>query len=126
MREHGVLNRVLLIYDETVRRLDAEQDVPPSAIRDAAAIVRSFIEDYHERLEEAYLFPRFEKEHRLADLTSVLRTQHRAGRRLTDQVTQLASLQTLKEAARADMLKSTLRQFNRMCRPHEAREVMTS
>jgi hemerythrin-like domain-containing protein len=122
MREHGVLNRVLLIYDETVRRLDAKQDVPPNAVRDAAAIVRSFIEDYHEKLEEDYLFPRFEKARRLADLTSVLRAQHQAGRRLTDQVTQLASLQALKDPARADTLKSTLRQFNRMYRPHEARE----
>jgi hemerythrin-like domain-containing protein len=122
MREHGVLNRVLLIYDETVRRLDAKQDVPLKAVRDAAAIIRSFIEDYHEKLEEDYLFPRFEKAHRLADLTGVLRAQHQAGRHLTDQVTQLATLQTLKDSAKADTLKNTLRQFNRMYRPHEARE----
>jgi hemerythrin-like domain-containing protein len=122
MREHGVLNRVLLIYDETIRRLDAKEDVPPKAVRDAAAIIRTFIEDYHEKLEEDYLFPRFEKAHRLADLTSVLRAQHQAGRRLTDQVAQLASLQTLKDPGKATTLKDTLRQFNRMYRPHEARE----
>jgi hemerythrin-like domain-containing protein len=122
MREHGVLNRVLLIYDETMRRLDAKEDVPPMAVRDAAAIIRTFVEDYHEKLEEDYLFPRFEKAHRLADLTSVLRAQHQAGRRLTDQVTQLASLQTLKDPGKATTLTDTLRQFNRMYRPHEARE----
>jgi hypothetical protein len=52
MREHGVLKRVLLIYGEALRRLDAKQDFPPYALADAAGIIRSFIEDYHEKLEE--------------------------------------------------------------------------
>src|SRR5207302_4790012 len=42
--------------------------------------------DYHEKLEEDYLFPRFEKAHKLVDLTTVLRAQHQAGRRLTDRI----------------------------------------
>ena len=122
MREHGVLNRVLLIYEDVVTRIDKKQDLPPAAVQDAAAIVRSFIEDYHEKLEEDFLFPRFEKARRLADLTRVLRVQHQAGRRLTDQVTHLATLQALKDPSRAASLKNALRQFIRMYRPHEARE----
>jgi len=122
MREHGVLNRVLLVYDEAIRRIDAKQDLPPDSLRNAASIVRTFIEDYHEKLEEDVLFPRFEKAGRLADLTKMLRAQHQAGRRLTDQVTQLATLQALKDPARADTLRGALRQFARMYRPHEARE----
>ena len=77
MREHGVLKRVLLVYDEAMRRIDAKQDLPPDAVRDSAQIIRSFIEDYHEKLEEDFLFPRFEKARRLADLTSVLRARIR-------------------------------------------------
>jgi len=61
MREHGVLKRVLLIYGEALRRLDAKQDFPPDALANAAKIIRSFVEDYHEKLEENFLFPRFEK-----------------------------------------------------------------
>src|SRR5689334_7449753 len=49
MREHGVLKRVLLIYGEVLRRLDAKQDFPPEALADAARIIRSFVEDYHEK-----------------------------------------------------------------------------
>ena len=122
MREHGLLNRVLLIYDEAARRIDAGQDLPPEPVADAAMVIKTFIEDYHEKLEEDYLFPRFEKAQRLTDLTSVLREQHQAGRRLTAQVTQLATLQTLKDPAQAATLAAALRQFNRMYRPHEARE----
>src|SRR5207249_9456033 len=58
MREHGVLKRVLLIHGEVLRRIDAKQDFPPEALGDAARIIRSFVEDYHEKLEENFLFPR--------------------------------------------------------------------
>ena len=57
MREHGVLKRVLLVYEEAIRRIDAKQDLPPDAVRNGAGIIRTFIEDYHEKLEEDYLFP---------------------------------------------------------------------
>src|SRR4030095_5173309 len=60
MREHGVLKRVLLVYEEAIRRIDAKQDLSPDAVRNSAGIIRTFIEDYHEKLEEDYLFPRFE------------------------------------------------------------------
>src|SRR5262252_2602617 len=52
MREHGVLNRVLLIYEEGVRRINA--GAPPSAdqLSSAAGIIQKFIEAYHEKLEE--------------------------------------------------------------------------
>jgi hemerythrin-like domain-containing protein len=122
MREHGVLKRVLLIYDEGIRRIDARHELPADAIKSAAQIIRTFIEDYHEKLEEDHLFPRFEKANKLADLTAVLRAQHQAGRRLTDQISQMATMATLKEAATAAKLREAMRQFNRMYSPHEARE----
>ena len=122
MREHGVLKRVLLIYDEAIRRIDAQQPLSPDPIKNSAQIIRTFIEDYHEKLEEDYLFPRFEKAGKLADLTSVLRTQHQAGRRLTDQITQLATAASLKDVSSAARLREAMRQFNRMYAPHEARE----
>lgn len=122
MREHGVLKRVLLVYEEASRRIDAKQDLPPQAIHESATIIRTFIEDYHEKLEEDYLFPRFEKAGKLTDLTKVLRAQHQAGRRVTEQITQLATAQALRDAASAAKLKDLMRQFVRMYEPHEARE----
>jgi hemerythrin-like domain-containing protein len=94
MRERGILKRVLLIYDEVIRRIRAQQDFPPQAVSDSANIIRKFIEDYHEKLEEEHLFPRFRKAHKLIDLVEVLYEQHQAGRRLTDRV--LATVQSLK------------------------------
>lgn len=122
MREHGVLKRVLLIYEEGIRRIDLKQQLPPDPIKDSAQITRSFIEDYHEKLEEDYLFPRFEKARKLTDLTAVLRAQHQAGRGLTDQIAQLATAASLKDALAASRLHDAMRQFIRMYAPHEARE----
>jgi hemerythrin-like domain-containing protein len=122
MREHGLLKRVLLVYEEAIRRIDTKQDLAPGAVRDAATIIRTFIEDYHEKLEEDYLFPRFEKAGRLTDLTKVLRAQHQAGRRLTEQITQSATLQGLKDPQSAAVVKHAMQQFVRMYEPHEARE----
>ncbi len=31
MREHGVLKRILLVYGEALRRMDANEDLPPRA-----------------------------------------------------------------------------------------------
>ena len=122
MREHGVLKRVLLIYDEALRRLDSKQDFSPDALASAAGIIRSFVEDYHEKLEEAFLFPRFEKANQLVDLVKVLRTQHQAGRRVTDVTLRLANLQTLKNDSDRAQLVISMQQFIRMYNPHEARE----
>jgi len=122
MREHGVLDRVLLIYEEGIRRLEGRNDIDPAVLTAAAGIVRRFIEDYHERLEENELFPRFEKAHTLVDLVGTLRTQHQAGRRLTERIQHLATPATLKAAAARGQLTEGLRQFIRMYRPHAARE----
>jgi hemerythrin-like domain-containing protein len=58
MREHGC-SSVLLIFGEVIRRIDANGDLPPESVADAAKIIRNFMEDYHEKLEENFLFPRF-------------------------------------------------------------------
>lgn len=122
MREHGVLKRVLLIYGEVLRRIGAKQDFPPEALSDAAGIIRNFVEDYHEKLEEDFLFPRFEKAKLLVDLVKVLRTQHQAGRQVTDVTMRFANSQSLKNESERGQLITSMQQFIRMYNPHEARE----
>ena len=121
MQEHGLLNRILLIYDHSKNQLINKQSFDIAAISNAAGIVRTFVEDYHEKQEENYLFPRFKKANQLTDLVDILLQQHRAGRDITDQMIQLT-----KQVTRADnenqKLIELLTAFNTMYRPHEARE----
>jgi hemerythrin-like domain-containing protein len=122
MREHGVLKRILLVYGEAIRRIDANQDLPPDPIQDAAKMVRSFVEDYHEKLEEQFLFPRFQKANTLVDLVDVLTRQHQGGRALTDITMRFANLKSLRDEAERRQLRDSLALFIRMYNPHEARE----
>ncbi len=121
MREHGVLRRILLVYGESSRRLGANEDVPPDVLTRSADIVHRFIEDYHEKLEEEFLFPRFQKAGRLVELTQVLKQQHEAGRRITQQVQGVTSA-TLRDGTARRRIEDQLRAFVRMYAPHAARE----
>src|SRR5262245_26504063 len=49
MKEHGVLNRCLLIYEEGLRRLRSREEVAPELFQHTAALVRRFVEQYHEK-----------------------------------------------------------------------------
>jgi hemerythrin-like domain-containing protein len=122
MREHGILNRLLLIYQEIVRRIDNHEPFPVQALSDAANIVRKFLEDYHEKLEEEYVFPRFEKSNHLIDLVKTLKDQHQTGRRLTDYILAHSSESELKDEIKRMILADYMRLYIRMFRPHEARE----
>ncbi|HEV7673192.1 MAG TPA: hemerythrin domain-containing protein [Candidatus Angelobacter sp.] len=116
MREHGVLNRILLIYDEAIRRIQANEKFDPSVVTKSAGIIKSFIEDYHEKLEEDHIFPRFEQAGKLIELTVNLRAQHAMGRRVTERIVATA------KSGDTETLRTSLAAFNRMYRPHEARE----
>jgi hemerythrin-like domain-containing protein len=119
MREHGILNRTLLIYDEIIRRIDAHEDFPIEALQGAIAIIKSFIEDYHEKIEEDYLFPLFEKAKKEIRLVKTLRSQHTKGRALT---AQLLEISITNESHNKKLIKKLLKKFIDMYRPHEARE----
>ena len=123
MREHGVLNRILLIYEHAQRRLHAAQpDFDAGALSSAAGIIQHFIEEYHEMLEEDYMFPRFERARKLTELVRVLREQHKAGRDITTQILGLTKPGTTLGADDRKTLDRALGAFIRMYRPHEARE----
>jgi hemerythrin-like domain-containing protein len=120
MREHGVLRRVVYLYDDAIRRLGGGLELPLDALAGGAGIIRHVIEDYHEKLEEDLLFPRYEKAGKLVELTAILRRQHQVGRTLTEQIIALAKA-PLADADRA-RLATALGSFNHMYRAHAARE----
>jgi hemerythrin-like domain-containing protein len=122
MKEHGVLNRCLLLYEEGLRRLEGRQEVPPQVFDRTAQLVRKFVEEYHEKNEEKFIFPRFERAGKHLDLVSTLKTQHRAGRDLTARVLQLSQPAAFRSETSRKQLAAAVRSFIRMYRPHEARE----
>ena len=121
MQEHGLLNRVLLIYDCCKIKMVNKESFDLGIISGAAMIIRTFVEDYHEKQEEDYLFPRFKKANQLTDLVDVLLKQHKAGRMVTEELLEL-SKRTHRTEKENQKVIDLLSAFNRMYRPHEARE----
>jgi hemerythrin-like domain-containing protein len=122
MREHGGLNRILLIYEEGLRNLVAKKDFNPEGLKKSATIIRTFIEDYHEKLEEEFIFPRLRKAGKLVDLVNTLETQHKAGRKLTATIEALSTQAGIKNETDRAKLQTAMASFIRMYRPHESRE----
>jgi hemerythrin-like domain-containing protein len=116
MQEHGLLERILLVYDEAARRVERAEAFDLAALGSAAEIVRSFVEDYHEKNEENHVFPRLQQAGKESELVITLLDQHQRGRKLTDEITRRC-----KSKADAE-LAVLLRSFVRMYRPHAARE----
>lgn len=121
MREHGLLNRILLIYEACGQRVTSGRGFDPAPLQEAASIVRRFIEGYHEELEEHHIFPLFEKAGPLSELVAVLRSQHKAGRSQTAIILDVAG-RAGRDPTAARQLQQAMARFIRMYRPHEARE----
>ena len=121
MREHGLLRRALLIYDHCGGLLRRKQPVDAAAIHDTAAIIRKFVEQYHEKMEEDYLFPRFRKANREVELVNTLLEQHRVGRTVTDKILGMTT-SSIKDPSAQHALAHQLDWFLYLYRPHAARE----
>src|ERR1700683_73004 len=118
MREHGVLHRVLLIYEEGLHRIATRQDFPGNPFLVGAQLIRKFIEDYHEKNEEKFIFPKLQNSiGETRHDVPILLQQHQAGRSIPDSIIRVAT-----ENAKDNRLTDLAPQFIRMYRPHAARE----
>ncbi len=52
MCEHGVLRRLLLVYEEIIRRLGAGESLPLRSLRTSLDVFARFGQDHHEKMEE--------------------------------------------------------------------------
>ena len=122
MREHGVLKRALLVYGEASARLRKGAELPADVVPGTAALLREFIEQYHERLEEEHLFPRFRSAGIQVELVEVLQRQHQAGHAVTDRILEMSRGPMPGEEKARLALAAELDAYVRMYAPHEARE----
>jgi hemerythrin-like domain-containing protein len=124
MREHGVLRRILVVYRETAGLLrTAPAGLDAGALGEAAALFKTFGEDYHERkLEEEHIFPAVRKGGGEAGgLVATLLAQHERGREITAFIASRCAGGKIAEA-QAEPLAGALESFARMYEAHTAYE----
>jgi hemerythrin-like domain-containing protein len=124
MREHGILRRALLVYQELAVRLRQDPAaLPSSALEKTAQLFRVFGEDYHEkRLEETYIIPIVKKvQSGAAAYADVLLAQHARGREITDYLL-LVSREEVISRFHVETAARALDSFVRMYEHHTAIE----
>ena len=130
-QEHGLLNRLLLIYDEIVARIENKQIVNMKDVIMTAYIIRYFIEDYHEKNEETFIFPKLLKCHKYINMVKILISQHKLGRLYTDNILVLSDNLLNNKQPRYSphdysmkllSLAYYIKSFTKMYRAHESRE----
>jgi len=123
MREHGILRRALLVFQESATRLRQDVVVPPDALEKTANLFRVFGEDYHEKkLEEVFIFPTVRKSPgAAAQYVDILVAQHERGREITEYVLSISKADKIASNNFAP-LANALDSFVRMYEHHAAIE----
>jgi len=121
MREHGLLERILLIYSHALNEDRLNRPMPFAELNESAGVIKSFVEDYHEKLEEEYVFPELTSKSIHVHEINILKLQHDRGRSITAEILKLTSSPAA-DPNKINMLRSDLRDFITMYRPHYARE----
>jgi hemerythrin-like domain-containing protein len=124
MREHGILRRALLVYQESAVKLRKEPaSVPLEALEKTAQLFRAFGEDYHEKkLEETYIFPAIKRVPSSASAyVDVLLAQHARGREITDYLLSVTAADKIPSGSMAAFV-GALESFVRMYDHHAAVE----
>lgn len=122
MAEHGLAERIMLIYERSIKDWKSGEEIDLSLINRTARIARSCIAGYHEQKEELYLYPLFREEGYLADMVDALERQHEAGLEATDKIIDLSSPGRIKDETHMNILMTLCRSYLFMYRPHIARE----
>jgi hemerythrin-like domain-containing protein len=116
MQEHGVVERILLIYEEAARRIESAEALDLGVVMTACRVAQRFVQNYHERQEEDFVFPKLRAAGKQTELVAVLLRQHQRGRQLSADILRRSGSGGGIDLARA------LRDFSAMYRPHAARE----
>lgn len=122
MCQHALLSRVMIIYDHCNKQISKNETLDRESLANAAFVIKEYIEDYHEKLEEKYLFPLIVNANKLPGQVQLLCIQHAEGKKLTMQI--IKEVTQKPSSNRDDLLNlsTLLTKFNTMYRSHAARE----
>ncbi|MGE5556966.1 MAG: hemerythrin domain-containing protein [Caulobacteraceae bacterium] len=122
MREHGLLHRLLLVYENLIEKSMEKGSVDVLNLNKAAITIKDYIHDHHEREEEDFLFPRFRDAGYLVDLVETLNEQHDKSRPITDRIIDLTRPGTMTDEVLWLEIVDSCKTFTQMYRHHSARE----
>jgi hemerythrin-like domain-containing protein len=121
-RDHGLMRRILFIYKEIICLCPATQDLPTDLIRQAAKAYQKLADDFHQKLEDEFLFPPMVKACDHAELIEVLWQQHTVDHHFTTRLLSLTSAAIFKDDSNRNETRNTICNLARMMEHHMAWE----
>lgn len=121
-RQHSMLRRAVFMLEEIRGGMDARMDLPPEIMIGTVDIIRRLMVDYHQKLEEKYVYPAFDAAQKMSGLVGILREQHAAGAQMTDILRRLADGFSARDLEKRRTVGSAVHQFSRMYQAHTDRE----
>jgi len=90
MRGHGLLTRSLIVSDLIKQRIAKGQETDPALVLDTASIFRNYLQEFHDKAEEKFLYASMETNNVCFAAIQELKVQHGTGLELTRRITNLA------------------------------------
>ncbi|MBX9685684.1 MAG: hemerythrin domain-containing protein [Candidatus Obscuribacterales bacterium] len=117
MRGHGLLLRTIIIYDLIGERLAKGEKTDPALVLKTTEVIHTYLQNFHENMEERYIFKPMEDANSNAASIQELKIQHGTAYELTRRITDLAKAGKLNSE-----LQGYLGSFGKMYRYHSAWE----
>ena len=121
MREHGLMNRLMLLYKESVCSIGVNED-SIGVLKSAAKIMHDFIHDFHEENEEHDVYPLFNENKKMHTITTIMEEQHEVGKRMTERILSLTKAGVSPDSSAISEMTDIVEQFQHMYMPHASLE----
>lgn len=118
-KNQGLLKRMLLIYEELIRRLENNIRIGNKIIYYSANIINNFIENYLEKTKEKYIFPLLQKNNFEIKLLNEIKDQYKLKKQLTNTILKLSENDIITDK---NELIFYLQQYIKITRYHMSRE----
>lgn len=115
--EHSMVDRIMLAMDHTLK-MAGNKNSGLSPILKACGGLKQLFDEHHMKLEEEEVYPKFEDDRVLGQLTRDLREQHNEARRMIDRMKELAG----GDKPDVEELRRVFMDFHNMVMAHDARE----
>lgn len=85
-RGHGLLIRMIIIYELSAARANKGEKIDPAIVLKTTQIIRHYLHDYHEKMEEQHVFAPLERAQVCFNSIQELKVQHGSSYELTGRI----------------------------------------
>lgn len=119
--EHGMLDRIILAMDHSMKMAGTSPKGDLTAVSKGCEMIKKVVDEHHMKFEEEEIYPKFDSDPILKNLSSELKVQHNEARKMVSRLSEM-SRSARRSKADMDEMRSIFTDFKDMMTAHAARE----